>query len=677
MQGLDFTDGIGVYWPLCRAEDPRGSGALMGQVSFFRQDIEGLRALAVLLVVACHAGIPGFQGGYVGVDVFFVISGYLITRLLVTEHFRTGRINLVDFYARRIRRLLPALMVMLLAVLVLIRFLYSPIEQPVKLQSVFAAAVYFSNLHFAWGATDYWGVSAKLDPLLHTWSLGVEEQFYLAWPLLLMALLALSRKARPLVVWGSAVLLMVLSMGVATLWAQTRQPDAFFYPFTRAWEFGVGALLVPLEWYMARQMPRVPLGRLVKGLLLVGGFVAILGAVATYDGQTPFPGLMAMLPVAGAALIIAAGSLSGGTTTGFLALPVMQWLGRMSYGWYLWHWPYLVVARLVMREPAIWQLAVIAMAALVPAALSYHFVEKPVRQYGFFRKKRVALVMAVVFPLLCVVILGRMDASSRMLAESKDFSRYLVIRQSAPGVYAAGCDRWYSDAEVIKCIAGKESGAKTAVLLGDSHAGQWFSAFNEIMMEEGWQLVFVTKSACPIVNASFFYEKIGRIYRECEQWRARALIDISSMRPDLIIVSGSEDYPFSPGEWNRGTLEALTPLAAASKRLVILRDTPLPRFDVPNCLARRQWQPAIFRGDCSFQAENSLSPMLLQMHRRIAEENGTVGFLDMTQHICPGGACTVDDGTIIKYRDGNHLSDKFVRTLVPVLREELARQGAF
>lgn len=677
MQGLDCKDGIGVYWQLCVIEAPRGPGSLMSQISSFRQDIEGLRALAVLLVVACHVGIPGFQGGYVGVDVFFVISGYLITRLLVIEHFRTGRINLVDFYARRIRRLLPALMVMLLAVLVLIRLLYSPLEQPGKLQSVFAAAVYFSNLHFAAGATDYWGASAKLDPLLHTWSLGVEEQFYLAWPLLLIALLALSRKALPLVVWGSAVLLMVLSLGLATLWTQTRQPDAFFYPFTRAWEFGAGALLVPLEWYVARQMPHAPLGRLVKGLLLAGGMVAILGAVVTYDGQTPFPGLAAMLPVTGAVLIIAVGSLSSGTAPFFLTLPVMQWLGRMSYGWYLWHWPFLVVGRLVIREPAIWLLAVIAMAALVPAALSYHLVEKPVRQYVFFRKKRVALVMAVLFPLLCVVIVGRMDASAMKLAESKDFSRYLAIRWSAPSDYAAGCDRWYSDTEVIKCVAGKESGAKTAVLLGDSHAGQWFSAFNEVMKEKGWQLVFVTKSACPIVNASFFYEKIGRIYRECEQWRARALMDISSMRPDLIIVSGSENYPFSPGEWKQGTLEALAPLAAASKRLVILRDTPLPRFDVPDCLARHQWQPAIFRGDCSFQVENSLSPMLLQMHRRIAEENGKVGFLDMTPHICPGGTCTVDDGTVIKYRDGNHLSDRFVRTLVPALKEELARQGVF
>lgn len=649
----------------------------MSQVTFFRQDIEGLRALAVLVVVACHAGVAGFQGGYVGVDVFFVISGYLITRLLITEYVRNGRIDLFDFYARRIRRLLPALVAFLLVMLVIIRLLYSPIEQPDKLQSVFAAAVYFSNLHFAWSATDYWGASAKLDPLLHTWSLGVEEQFYLVWPLLLMALLALSRKARPLVVWGSAVLLMLLSLGVASLWTQTRQPDAFFYPFTRAWEFGAGALLVVLEWYVARRMSHAPISRALRGLLLVVGFVAIFCAVVVYDGQTSFPGLSAMLPVVGAVLIIAAGSLSGGAAPVLLALPVMQWLGRMSYGWYLWHWPFLVVARLVFSELASWQLMVVAMAALVPAMLSYHFVEEPVRQRVFFRKRFVALAMAVVFPLLCVGIIGKMDASARLLAEGKDFSRYLAIRGSKPSVYNAGCDRWYADAEVVKCIAGNESGSNTAVLLGDSHAGQWFSAFNEIMVEKGWRLVFVTKSACPIVNASFFYEKIGRMYRECDQWRTHALTEIANMRPDLVIVSGSENYPFSAQEWKEGTLSALTPLASASKRLVVLRDTPLPGLDAPDCLARRQWQPALFRGDCSFQVEDSLSPMLLQMHRKITEANGSFGFLDMTPYICPGEICSVDDGNIIKYRDGNHLSDRFVRTLVPALKAELVRQGVF
>lgn len=169
---------------------------------FFRPDIEGLRALAVLLVVACHAGVPWLQGGYIGVDVFFVISGYLITRLLDTEYSRTGKIDLSGFYARRVRRLLPALALMVGAVLVAIWVFFSPFEQPVMLRSVLAASLYISNLHFAWGATDYWGADAKQDPLLHTWSLGVEEQFYLGWPPLFFLMMFLLRRSRPAVVWG-------------------------------------------------------------------------------------------------------------------------------------------------------------------------------------------------------------------------------------------------------------------------------------------------------------------------------------------------------------------------------------------------------------------------------------------------------------------------------------------
>lgn len=196
----------------------------MSKLSLFRPDIEGLRAVAVLLVVACHAGVPWLQGGYVGVDVFFVISGYLITRLMYTEYVQQGRLDLLRFYARRIRRLLPAFTVMLVAVMAGVRLLYSPFEQPALLDSALAAALYFSNLHFAWGATDYWGPNAKLDPLLHTWSLGVEEQFYLVWPLLLVLLMFLQQRARPALVWGGDVIDAALAgaCGVANTYPSAR-----------------------------------------------------------------------------------------------------------------------------------------------------------------------------------------------------------------------------------------------------------------------------------------------------------------------------------------------------------------------------------------------------------------------------------------------------------------------
>lgn len=219
---------------------PQAGGDGVGQSGFFRPDIEGLRAIAVLLVVACHAGIPFLAGGYVGVDVFFVISGFLITHLLRAEYVAQRRLDWLGFYARRIRRLLPAFALMMAFVLLGLYLFASPLEQPLLLRSVLAAALYISNLHFSWQAVDYWSDGAKLDPLLHTWSLGVEEQFYLAWPLLLGGLLWLERQ---LARWlgrchlaGWLVLgLSLLSLFLAVSAVRAGQPvQAFFSPFTRA-----------------------------------------------------------------------------------------------------------------------------------------------------------------------------------------------------------------------------------------------------------------------------------------------------------------------------------------------------------------------------------------------------------------------------------------------------------
>lgn len=647
----------------------------MSQPSFFRPDIEGLRAIAVLLVVACHAGVPWLQGGYVGVDVFFVISGYLITRLLQTEYHREGQLNLSGFYARRVRRLLPALALMIAAVLVGIRVLHSPFEQPVMLQSVFATVLYISNLHFAWGATDYWGADAKQDPLLHTWSLGVEEQFYVVWPLLFLLLMFLLRKARPAVIWGSAGLLMLLSFGLSLAWTQTRQPEAFFFPFTRAWEFGAGAILALAEARLAVRVERPPLSLKGGWGLAVLGLSTVLLAAVAYDGKTVFPGVAALLPVLGTVTIIAAFSFSGGTGPKLLSVAPVQWLGRMSYGWYLWHWPLLVFGKMLWPETVVWRQLLLVLAALMLAAISYRLVETPIRQAPRFRVKGFALGLAVCIPVLFVVLVTQLERSANVLAKKPEYTRFLEIRGSAPAVYAAGCDHWFYDAVVVKCVGGAAEGGKTAVLLGDSHAGQWFSAFHSLLSEDGWRLVFITKSACPIVDESYFYEKIGRIYRECDAWRAAALAEIASMKPDLVIVAGSENYPFTPAQWHTGSMNAISFLARASRKVAILRDTPLPGIDAPACLARKAWQPDLYASSCTYRLDKALSSGLKEMHQAIAAEIENVEFIDMTPFICDRPVCGVVDGDVIKFRDGNHLSDKFVRRLAPDLGALLRKNG--
>lgn len=642
---------------------------------FFRPDIEGLRALAVLLVVACHAGVPWLQGGYIGVDVFFVISGYLITRLLDTEYSRTGKIDLSGFYARRVRRLLPALALMVGAVLVAIWVFFSPFEQPVMLRSVLAASLYISNLHFAWGATDYWGADAKQDPLLHTWSLGVEEQFYLGWPPLFFLMMFLLRRSRPAVVWGAAALLLLLSFILAALWTHTRQPEAFFYPHARAWEFGVGAAFALFEARSGRFARGSRLSTTASVVLSSTGVLLIVAAAVLFGAQTAFPGVAALLPVLGTLLVIAAVSLSGGIAPKVLTLAPWQWLGRMSYGWYLWHWPLLVLGKMLWPEPMAWRQLAIVSLALALAAISYRVIELPVRQLPRFRGGRFALGMGIALPAFFVAAVMKLEVVANEAARQPEFVRFMEIRSSAPGIYAAGCDRGFDDAAVVKCIGGDESGKRVGVLLGDSHAGQWFSAFHQVFKEEGWQLVFMTKSACPIVNQAFFYERIGRIYRECEIWREAVMDSLAGMKPDLVVVSGSENYPFSDAEWRKGSLSAIGILSRSSVQVAILRDTPLPRFDVPACLARKAWQPELYATSCTYRRDGAQSARLMALHREMTGMWSNVSFLDMTPYICDLPVCNVVEGDLIKFRDGNHLSDKYVRTLTPHLRELLRSNG--
>lgn len=650
----------------------------------FRPDIEGLRALAVLLVVVAHAGVPGLAGGYIGVDVFFVISGFLITRLLQTEQQRSGSIDVVAFYARRARRLLPAFVLVLGVVLAAIWTVYAPIEQPRLFNSAFATTLYFSNVHYALESTNYMAPAAKLDPLLHTWSLGVEEQFYLAWPFLLLLMAALARRNQgrlsvPALVMGG---LMLVSLLATLHLTATRQPLAFFLPFTRAWEFAAGALvaLFAERWLLpggtlARLLarPRAAAALAGTGLLLVAGSAVLLTA------QSAFPGWRAIAPVAGTALLILVipASPAGNPVARLLGLPPLQWLGRLSYGWYLWHWPLLVIGREVLPAPGLGaSLALVALALLL-AQLSYTLVEHPLRSGALLARKVPALGLALAVALAGTAAARVLTGHATALADSPRFARLMATQNDVPLIYGADCDRWFYDAALVECVAGNPDARKTVVLLGDSHAGQWFTAVDAIAREHGWRLLVLTKSACPIIDQDFFYPRIGRIFHECRQWKQAALNRIRELRPELLIVSNAEHYDFSPADWTAGAARLLGPMAEASGRLVVLRDTPYPGFSAPSCLARREWNPRFSWRDCSFDAPASLNPDVLAAYRVLAARHANVTVVDMTPAICPSTPCQLRAGEIVKYRDENHLSDRFVRALAAPLATALAATGAF
>lgn len=347
--------------------------------SKFRGDVEGLRAVAVVLVVLYHAKTTGIRGGYVGVDVFFVISGYLITRLLIADGERHGRPSLARFWARRVRRILPAASLVVIATVLAAYAWLGFLRGGTIARDAEWTSVFMANFHLASVGTDYLGAQELPSPLQHYWSLAVEEQFYLVWPLLVAAVLGLGAAAtarrRLLTV---LVPLTVASFVLSVVLTHSDPIPAYFSPFTRAWELAVGALVAVLEPNLLRRVGRAPWANAL-GVL---GVAAIIGAGLAFTAATPFPGTAAALPVLGAAAVLAAGTASSGgaISSRVLGIAPMRLIGRLSFGWYLWHWPVLVIATEHSTEPLSYGTRLLLMlGALALAALSLVLIENPIR----------------------------------------------------------------------------------------------------------------------------------------------------------------------------------------------------------------------------------------------------------------------------------------------------------
>jgi peptidoglycan/LPS O-acetylase OafA/YrhL len=340
----------------------------------FRPDLEGLRAVAVVLVLLYHAAVPGFSGGYVGVDVFFVLSGFLITGLLLREVRRSGTVSLPTFYARRARRLLPASALVLLVTVVASFFMMPPLRVPDVAGDAAAAALYVSNMRFAFQATDYLQAEMAPSPILHFWSLGVEEQFYIFWPaIVLLATRGGGNAARRIGIVAGFIA--AASFLLSLYLTQANQPWAFFSLPTRAWELGLGAFLA----IGATQLARIPV-RPAAVLAWVGLAMVALSGVVLSTG-TPFPGVAALLPTVGSALVIAGGFRQTPFAPGrWLSKAIPRFLGRISYSLYLWHWPLLILpaVALDMKLPW-WARGALVLVAIGLAAATQRWVEDPLR----------------------------------------------------------------------------------------------------------------------------------------------------------------------------------------------------------------------------------------------------------------------------------------------------------
>lgn len=649
--------------------------------------------MAILAVVAAHAGVPWLTGGFIGVDVFFVLSGYLITGLLVQEHRASGRIDFAAFYARRFRRLLPALLVMLAVTCVLGRALLSPDAQPDQAIAAAASAAWLSNFHFAFSDLGYFSSGAETNLFLHTWSLGVEEQFYLVWPALLMLAMgqrmAASNDARRL---QTAMLLVLGASLLACVYLTPRSPLVAFYLMpTRAWQFALGALVFlwlggletregansgadPAKTAPSGDSARPSLRRWVGWL----GVALIVAAAAGFDTHMPYPGFRAVIPSMGAALVLIAGARPhAGGIGAVLSLRPMQAIGRVSYGWYLWHWPVFLLGAEISGLHSWMHRLGWGSVSFVLASISYRIVETPIRHSSWMKASPRAVLLGAVSLMICANMLAIRwfnDAGDRMASPER--SRYQLARFDAPAIYAMGCDDWYQSTEVRICAFGPDDAAHTAVAIGDSVGLQWFPAFAEAFNRPGWRLLVLTKSSCPMVDEPIFYARIARQYTECERWRKEALERVATLKPDVVILGSTFTYDFTPAQWIDGTARVLSTLSAAVGHIHVLRPTPVLPFDGPTCLAPRSALYTALAGDdrCTSEASNPRSDAVFRWLQTATTRVPNASMLDMTDAVCPAGVCSAERDGMIVFRDTRHLTATFAKSLGPIVARRIDSQ---
>ncbi|WP_412751059.1 acyltransferase family protein [Krasilnikovia sp. M28-CT-15] len=675
----------------------------------FRPDIEGLRAVAILTVLGFHAGVPFFSGGYVGVDVFFVVSGFLITGLLLARVTAHGTFSLADFYARRARRILPAAGVVLAATAAACWLLLPPLARVDAAYDLIAAAVSGANWRFVAAQTDYLAAHAEPSPVLHFWSLAVEEQFYLGWAPVLLLVAVLARRWGRTALPGIAVAAGVVTAGSFALslnWTAAAAPLAYLGSPSRAWQFGVGAGAALAAPYAARALS----GRgetWARAVLGWGGLAAIGWATVAFDGLTPYPGLAALVPTAGAAVVVLAGhraddrSASGAEVGRLLTTGPARTVGRLSYTWYLWHWPVLVLAQARLGELGWPARLALVVAAGVPAALTTRLVERPLRfSLVVAARPRRGLAVgttAVVVPLAAALLLGSgairvlegnaRDAAGPLPAGATGGPWLLAApgpdRQGGPVRPApaqarqdfpptAGCEVPPEATISPPCRYGTPGARDRVVLIGDSHAGQWFSAVDALARRRGWAVEVLVKQGCPLPKLTVRSPQLGRAYTECDTWRREALARIAAgPRPRLIVAASLNRYTGDAPALARGWNDTLDRLAATGAPVAYLRDTPTFGRDVPTCLsgALEVWSRCAVTRDAALPRD------------RLAEDLARggrpgVSVVDLSAALCPPGPrCPAVREGVLLYRDGAHLTDTAAAVLAPRLDHELLRLG--
>ena len=610
--------------------------------------IQGLRAVAAILVTVFHARLV--PGGFIGVDIFYVISGYLITGLILREIEKTGTLDLRSFYQRRIKRLLPTSVFVLFVTAIFAWILFPPITRDALGRDLFAAAAYISNYLFAWWQNDYQNLNATPSPFIHYWSLAVEEQFYLVWPLFILFLARYGKK----VIFAGIAITTLLSLLFSIYLTQVAPIWAFYSLPTRAWELGFGALLL----FLPETKKKI---RILPWL----GFFGIAISSFNFNENTAFPGQNALVPVLATVFLMASIKYWPPLFNDLANSRLSQWLGAISYPLYLWHWPALVLPSSAMGRPLrFYERFLCILLTIVLAHYTSKYVEEPLRHKNFAPRtiyKGAAITTAA--SLVAGVLISFTSSSIITTKGEVSYQFDLVQVMERPGVYGDGCHVNYGETKSGYCTYGDKESSKTIVLYGDSHAAQWFPTLDKMATERGFKLVSLTKSACPAVDAKRPDQGAFKMVH-CTKWRENSIKRIVEIQP-LAVITSSFQY-FTPANssisraqwWNEGQRKLLKGLRGSTNNLIYISDTPRPLRDIPNCLASRDSKV------CDSTERSKVSVIR--------------GFdvINPNPWLCSSYCPAIVEGTVA-YRDASHISVDMALKLLPKLEAALIAKGLF
>jgi peptidoglycan/LPS O-acetylase OafA/YrhL len=647
----------------------------------YRKDIEGLRAFCVMAVVLYHAKVPGFTGGFIGVDVFFVISGYLISRLLIAEWLTSGTIDAMAFWGKRARRLLPNALLTITATLITAAIVMNTSDIKELDRDAVSALAYFANYRFAARSGDYFDQDLNSSPLLHYWSLSVEEHFYIIIPIIILLATRFSKsKTLPTMLFS---IIAVASFVISLYWMRTSIFNAFYHTEARVWQIAVGGCLASAELAGLRYTARPEFER-SRWLLKQAAALILAFYLVGYGSNISYPGFWALPPTLAAAVFI--GCSSPSWIDAVLELPAIQWIGSRSYSIYLWHWPILTLAPKLL--PASPYTNVICMALILPvAALAYTYVEQPLRHKHRPMRRDVALRTVGAGIAGCVCVAG-LSFALKHYSTIKN-PNYAAIarrvseanRQDWSALQGVNCGLKLSDDRPSTCRYGDTTSRRTAVLFGDSIAQHFVHGVDVAAKTANWGLEMHVRGSCPPVDMPMHTDTTGVLDTTCALWRERVMTHLIATRPDLVILSsrvGRAARRFDPvtggrlsadvaiTQWKAGFARIIQRLNLAGIRVLVIRSTPELQKDFgPACL---------FDRDEKLCATPRAAAVLADPpDMAVAAQLPGVTTLDFSDVLCDALTCplTKDGAGFILYRDMIHLTPAASQMLAPAFTRVL------